>query len=210
MANALNLPDDPAELKALLLQERQATAQLKQQVHSLLEALRLEKHRLYGKGSEKAPGQSELFDEVDAQTNGQVDASGAEAEVSSDPGKARKRAARKPLPPELPRVRKIIELSEDERRCPCGCALVEIGEAVSEQVDIIPARVQVIQTVRKKYACKSCEDTVKTAKAPAVLLPKSHASGNTMAYVITPKYADGLPLYRLLSPALLLHKELKQ
>jgi transposase len=51
--------------------------------------------------------------------------------------------------------------------------------------------------VRKKYACKSCEDTVKTAKAPAVLLPKSHASGNTMAYVITSKYADGLPLYRL-------------
>ncbi len=53
------LPDDPAKLKALLIKERSASEKredkLKQQIHSLLEALRLEKHRLYGKSSEKAP-----------------------------------------------------------------------------------------------------------------------------------------------------------
>ena len=56
---------------------------------------------------------------------------------------------------------------------------------------------QVIQRIRKKYACKVCEETIKTAPLPAVLLPKAIASADTMAYVITAKYADGLPLYRL-------------
>ena len=39
-----------------------------------------------------------------------------------------------------------------------GGELVEIGESVSEQLDIVPATVQVIQRIRKKYACKVCED----------------------------------------------------
>ena len=60
---------------------------------------------------------------------------------------------------------------------------------------------QLLQTVRKKYACRECEETIKTAPAPLVLLPKAMASANTMAntmaYIITAKYADGLPLYRL-------------
>ena len=188
------LPDDPVILKTLLQNSMQREDELKQQIHSLLEALRLEKHRLYGASSEKSPDQSELFDEADTFVD-ELDV--ADESVSATPGKKKKPPTRKPLPPQLPRVRQVIELSEKERQCPCGCTLVEIGEVLSEQVDIIPAQVQVIQTVRKKYACKGCEDTIKTAPKPNVLLPKSIASGNTMAYIITSKYADGLPLYRL-------------
>ena len=202
------LPDDPNVLKALLLSERATLSKklsegearednLKQQIHSLLEALRLEKHRLYGASSEKSPDQSELFDEADVCVDEikAADEAGADALTTSSTKK--KQPTRKPLPSELPRVRHVIELSLDQRQCPCGCILVEIGEDISEQVDIIPAQVQVIQHVRKKYACKGCEDTIKLAPKPAVLLPKSIASGNTMAYAITSKYADGLPLYRL-------------
>ena len=188
------LPDDPVILKTLLQNSMQREDELKQQIHSLLEALRLEKHRLYGASSEKSLDQSELFDEADTFVD-ELDV--ADESVSATPGKKKKPPTRKPLPPQLPRVRQVIELSEKERQCPCGCTLVEIGEVLSEQVDIIPAQVQVIQTVRKKYACKGCEDTIKTAPKPNVLLPKSIASGNTMAYIITSKYADGLPLYRL-------------
>jgi transposase len=194
MSSATALPDDPAELKALLLQEQQTTAALKQQVHSLLEALRLEKHRQFGTSSEKGPDQTELFDEADAQSE-QIDTI-PEAPKTATSGERRKSGVRKPLPQDLPRIRKVIELTDEERQCPCGCELVEIGEQVSEQLDIIPAQVQVIQTVRKQYACKGCEDTIKTAPRPNVLLPKAIASANTMAYVITCKYADGIPLYR--------------
>ncbi len=214
------LPDDPAELRALLLSERaafeqataslakdnndlqQANAQLtesnanlKQQVHSLLEALRIEKHRTFGTSSEKGPNQTELFDEADAPAfAGDATQNDEGTPVATH---TRRKSARKPLPADLPRVDKVIELPESERQCPCGCELTEIGEDTSEQLDIIPAQVQVIRTIRKKYACKGCEDTIKTAARPKVLLPKSIASANTMAYVITSKYADGIPLYRL-------------
>jgi len=191
-----SLPDDTAQLKALLIKERSSSEKrednLKQQIHALLEVLRLEKHRLYGKSSEKSPDQAELFDEADSV----VDDEQASV-VPVTPARKSQRPVRKPLPAELPRVRRVIELSEEERQCACGCTLVEIGEDISEQVDIIPARVQVIQHVRKKYACKGCDDTIKMAPKAKVLLPKSIASANTMAYIITSKYADGLPLYRL-------------
>ena len=204
-----SLPDDPAQLKQLLIKERSASEQrliasekredqLKQQIHALLEALRLEKHRLYGKSSEKSPDQAELFDEADSLIDELdiVDDEQAPA-VPVTPTSKGQRPVRKPLPAELPRVRRVIELSEAERQCSCGCTLIEIGEDISEQVDIIPARVQVIQHVRKKYACKSCDDSIQLAPKAAVLLPKALASANTMAYIITSKYADGLPLYRL-------------
>jgi transposase len=196
------LPEDPQELQSLLIRERaahaktqQREARLEQQIRSLLEALRLARHRQFGASSEKAPGQSELFDEADIPVEELADADVVDEGVAAKPRE--KAGVRKPLPKHLPRVRRVIDIPEDERQCPCGCELTAIGEESSEQLDIIPAQVQVIETIRKKNASKACEDTVKTAPKAPVLLPKSIASGNTMAYIIAAKYADGLPLYRL-------------
>lgn len=182
------LPDDPVLLKKLLVEHQQ-------QIHQLLEALRLEKHRLYAAKSEKSADQAELFDEADCDVVELDETDVKNTTESAAP--AQKKPGRKPLPPSLPRVRKVVELSEEERRCPCGCTLEEIGEDISEQVDIIPAQIQVIQHVRKKYACKACDDSIKTAPRTAVMLPKGLIANNTLAYIITSKYADGLPLYRL-------------
>lgn len=192
-ASVESLPDDPVALKALLQKQQGEIDRLQSQLHSLLEALRLEKHRLYGARSEKAPGQAELFDEPEAT----ADESTVAATQCGPRSLPRQPGARKPLPKDLPRVRQVYELSVADRRCPCGCELSEIGETVSEQIDIIPAQVRVIEHVRKKYACRTCEESIRTAPKPPQLLPKSLASSNTMAYVITSKYADGLPLYRL-------------
>ena len=196
-----SLPDDPAALKALLIKQHKKIHVLQRQLDDLHESLRLERYRKYGKSSEKAPGQQELFDEAEqlepesTELEADAESKAPNSSTASEPNK--KPESRKPLPADLPRIQKVIELDASERQCPCGCELSEIGEVVSEQIDIIPAQVQVIQTVRKKYACKACEETVKTTPAPPVLLPKAIASANTMAYVITAKYADGLPLYRL-------------
>lgn len=190
------LPDDPATLKAMLLERDSTIDGLRKQVGDLFEALRLERYRQFGTSSEKSSAQRELFDEAennDTEQNTETE----EVLVSVQRAKTPKKASRKPLPPELPRVRQVHELDASERHCACGCELKEIGEQISEQLDIVPAKVQVIQTVRKKYACSSCDHGIRTTPAPAVLLPKSIASANTMAYVITAKYADGLPLYRL-------------
>lgn len=199
------LPDDPAQLKALLAdsqKEKQAfeaeVKHLREQLNNVFEALRLERYRHYGTKSEKAPGQGELFDEADDDVESLPTEQDRFANTDSTETKSRKPpGGRKPLPADLPRIDQVHELPEAERECACGCTLHEIGEDISEELDIIPAKVQVIRHVRKKYACKSCEETIKSAPAPAVLLPKALASANTMAYVITAKYADGLPLYRL-------------
>ena len=49
------------------------------------------------------------------------------------------------------------DIDESEKTCGCGGRLVRIGEEVSEQLDIVPARMQVIRHIRPKYACKACE-----------------------------------------------------
>ena len=83
--------------------------------------------------------------------------------------------------------------------CQCGecqAALTPISEKVTEQLDIQPARVQVLRHVRKTYACKACDGKPVTAPMPNQPIPRSLASPGTLAHVAVAKYVDGLPLYR--------------
>ena len=197
VGTADKLPDDVESLKMLLLAERKTTTRLQKQIDELFESIRLARHQRFGASSEKAPGQGELFDETENTTSVTEQEESVKPASETEAKPKKQPTARKPLPAQLPRIRNVIELPQDERVCSSGCQLSEIGEDVSEQLEIIPAKLQVIQHVRKKYACKSCEETIKTAPTANTLLPKAIASANTMAYIITAKYADGLPLYRL-------------
>jgi transposase len=112
------------------------------------------------------------------------------------PAHKRKKHGRKPLPDNLPRIDVIHELPESERHCDHdGLLLAEIDEVISEQLDIIPAKIQVIRHIRKKYAC-SCGQCIKTAPLPAQPIPKSMASPGLLAHIAVSKYQDALPLYR--------------
>ncbi len=87
-------------------------------------------------------------------------------------GHARKKHGRKPLDPALPRVEVRHELPESERVCPLdGQALVEIGVEISEQLDIVPQQIRVLQHQRVKYACPCCDGGIKTTPAPARIIP---------------------------------------
>ena len=111
--------------------------------------------------------------------------------------KSKKPKRRPRIPKSLPRVEKIIALDGKDRICPHdGTELEEIGEESSEQLEIIPAQVRVIKTIRKKYACPRCHGGVKIPELPPALLPKSMASPSLIAYIIMAKYGDSLPLYR--------------
>lgn len=97
----------------------------------------------------------------------------------------------------MPRVREEHDIRDDEKNCSCcGGGLHRIGEEVTEQLDIVPAKIRVIQNVRFKYGCRSCENGVKTAKLPAQAIPASIATPGLLAFIATSKYIDGLPLYR--------------
>lgn len=112
-------------------------------------------------------------------------------------GHTRKKRGRKPLDPNLPREIVRHELPEAERVCAHdGSALVEIGVEISEQLDIVPQQVRVIQHQRVKYACPCCDESIKVTPAPARIIPKGLLTESALAWVVTSKYMDALPLYR--------------
>ncbi len=99
------------------------------------------------------------------------------------------------LPAALPRIEEVIE--PDSLICPCGCGILhKIGEDRSERLDIVPAQLRVIVTVRPKYACRTCTDGVTQAPAPSHLIMGGLPTEATLAHVLVNKYADHLPLYR--------------
>ena len=103
----------------------------------------------------------------------------------------------------LPVTRIVHDLGEEQKTCPCcGKPLGPIGQESSWQVEYIPARFQRIEHVRLKYACKDCEaqgqgPQITLADKPAQPIERGMAGPGLLAYVVTSKYADYLPLYRL-------------
>ena len=173
-----------------------------QRIRVLEEALRVLQAHRYGASREKlqvAPGQTELFNEVEALIE-LHEVLGTPIELKATPYRESKgspgKPGRKAIAAHLPRLPVVHELPQSERQCSCGRTLIEIGSDVSEQLDYLPPRIQVLQHVRKKYACPGCEQCVKTAALPAQILPKSNASPGMLAHVVTSKYVDALPLYR--------------
>jgi transposase len=81
--------------------------------------------------------------------------------------------------------------------CPCcGGTLHRIGEDVSERLDIIPAQFRVLVVRRPRYGCRTCQDVVVQAPAPARLIEGGLPTEATVSQVLVAKYADHLPLYR--------------
>ena len=184
------LPDDPEALKRIIEQQANLIAALE-------ESLRLQKLKKFGASSEKSPDQQEMFNEAELSVVVEAYLAESEAEQAQTEAKTPKaKLGRKPLPADLPRVRIEHALSELEKQCPCGHERTEIGETLSEQLDIIPAQMRVLVNVRKKYACSACEGGVQTAPLPPQPIPKSNASPGLLAHIATAKYQDALPLYR--------------
>ena len=176
-------------------------------IQHLEETLLLLRHRLFGKSSEKntehCDDQIELFDEVEVSAD---EAAATLVEACDDDSnndddapapKPKKSRGRKPLPKELPRVVIEHDLTDAEKVCACGCQKALIGVDQSEQLDIIPAKIQVLVHTRNKYACKHCESAPQLAPLPPQPIPKSNASPGLLAHIAVSKYQDGLPLYRL-------------
>jgi len=103
----------------------------------------------------------------------------------------------------LPVVQQVHDLSEDQKPCPCcGTARQKIGQESTWQVEYFPGHFARIEHVQVKYACKHCEANadnpqITLAEKPLQPIDKGMAGPGLLSYVITSKYADHLPLYRL-------------
>lgn len=175
-------------------------AKLIARIQELFEQIVLSRRRQFGRSSELS-AQFRLFDEADTQA---ADTTEADDVVplppaslqAPTPHKPVARGKRTPLPIALPRIDIVHDLPEAERACACGTPRVEIGQDISEQLDIIPMQIRVLRHIRKRYACPGGDAAPVTAPVPAQVLPKSNASGDLLAMLLTVKYVDGLPLAR--------------
>ena len=118
-----------------------------------------------------------------------------QAAATPVPKPPRPRAGRQPLPDHLPR----IEHHHEPESCTCGkCGsdLVKIGEDISEQLDVEPAKFFVHRHIRPQYACRPCE-TVSAAPIPPAVIDGGMAAVGLYVWILIGKYLDHLPLYRL-------------
>jgi transposase len=204
----LNLePTTKTEVAALiqsLIEQGQRDAKIIQAKDVKIEALTFElayykRIRFTRKNESLAPLQRDVFEET-----WNTDMSAIEAEVEQlqdeSPGETitkpkRPRAGRQPLPDHLPR----IEHRHEPTSCACGTCgkdLVKIGEDVTEQLDVEPAKFFVHRHIRPQYACRTCE-TITAAPIPPAVIDGGLAAVGLLTWVMISKYLDHLPLYRL-------------
>jgi transposase len=184
------------ELLALLLKKDFQLIEKDTQINSLTELLRIYRYRQFGNKSEKtSPDQISIFNEAELPKKPDNIAK-ADEEIHVAAYTRTKSPGRKPLPENLPREQRIYDLTDEEKICACGQPLTHIKDEVCEQLDIIPAKVYVIQHVKKKYACRHCEETIKTASMPTQPIPRSIASPGLLSHVLVSKFEDHLPLHR--------------
>jgi transposase len=194
------LPDDVGALKSIIGEKLTIigaqTTQVREmelRIAVLEEKLRLAAHKRYGASSEKAvPDQLGLFNEAESLIGASAanEAAASETEITV-PAHTRAKGGRKPFPSDLPRERVEHDIADAEKMCPCGSGhqRPKIGEVVTEQSDIEPAKIKIIQNVRFKYGpCHVCDGVfpevgeTPAAPAPAAgVVPASAASAPSAA-----------------------------
>lgn len=201
-----NLPQSPELLQKIILdlhqslhkneQEKIELIHYKEKYIRLLEELRLSKQQFFSPSSEKNILQPDIFDEPGVELPDEVKEQLEEDDIEVKSYTRKKHPVRKPLPCDIPREIILYDIPEAEKICGCGASLVQIGEEITEQLKYIPAQLSVLCHVRPKYACKPCQENIKIAPMPILLLPKSMATPELIAHTIVAKYGDHLPLYR--------------
>ena len=211
MSEASSLPpDDPAKLRAMIAaleaenaamraETTRLTAVLKAH-EALVQALQIRIAKLqrqkFGASSEKIEREIEQLElALEALEVAASAAREPEEEPEAEPAVAEPAPMRrKPKVSEAtPRERIVLDPGD---ACPaCGGELRLVGEDMSEILELISARLKVIETARPKKSCRRCEKITQTP-APARPIPRSMAGPGLLAHILVSKFDDHLPLYR--------------
>jgi transposase len=206
-----NLPDDKEALKAMV------AALLRERDDLHIENLRLQveldgyKKRYYGPRADRLQSAADLAQlllgfaqELDRKPINPDDVP-PHSEPQEELRRVKRRKGRRHLAnfENLPVTTHVYELNAEQRSCPyCGAERKEIGQEESWQIEHIPGRFERIHHVRKKYACPACETNgdypqMATAAKPETAIEKGMAGPGLLAYIVTSKFAEYVPLYRL-------------
>jgi transposase len=192
------IPSAPADLELIAqLKSRLQYAELR--IRLLEERLRLIRIEKYGAGGEKlSHAQLELFELEPVVSETIMEAESKPEPVHRSTKKSGKHPGRQELPPNLPRVERVLPCMPDQRVCKrCGKETVVIGYEESSQLDVEPAKYFVQVTKREKRACRSCEELgVVSASLPPRIIEKCLASDRIVIDTVVSKYCNHTPLHR--------------
>jgi transposase len=214
----VELPDDSGALKAMvrsLLLEHDAEKRRANDLHIENLRLRVELDRYkkwyYGPRADRLQSEGDLaqmllgFAEALDRKPVNRDDVPPHTEPDEELRRVKRRKGRRQLAnfDNLPITTHVYKLSGGERTCPCcGIERKEIGQEESWQIEHIPGRFERIHHVRKKYACPACESNgdnprIETAAKPEAAIDKGLAGPGLLAYIVTSKFSEYAPLYRL-------------
>jgi len=218
-----NLPEDKQALQAMLRALWHEREQQKQHIEELskrsddlyLENLQLQKELLRYKKATYGPRADRLNENELAQALLEFAEeleqkplpaeSLPQGEAQPELRRIKRRKGRRALAnfEHLPVSTHVYELPAEQRRCSCcGEQRQEIGSEESWQIEYLPGHFERLRHVRKKYACASCERAgehpqIEAAAKAETAIEKGFAGPGLLAYIVTSKFADYLPLYRL-------------
>ncbi len=204
VSTPMPLPTDLAEAHALILRQREelaAAAARASGAEALIAHMKLVIAKLrreqYGQSSErgrKVLDQLELqLEELEAETSENAVTAEDKAAGVAVKSFARQRPVRAPLPAHLPRERVVIPAP---CACPvCGGRLAKLGEDITETLEIVPRQWKVIQTVREKFTCRSCEK-ITQPPAPYHVIARARAGASLLAMILYAKFGQHQPLNR--------------
>jgi transposase len=206
------LPTDLAAAHAMILAERTARRAAEaraEDAEAQISGARLEIERLklllakarreqYGQSSERGAKIIAQLELQLAELEETVAQEETAAEMAAPAGPAprstsQRKPARRPLPAHLPRER-IVHPAPCA--CPkCGGVVRKLGEDVTETLECVPRRWKVVEHVREKFTCRSCE-AISQPPAPSHPIARGRAGPNLLALVMVSKYGHHLPLTR--------------
>ena len=208
------LPDDIAELKRLLLAKDAELAAAKngllvtqlivEKMKAQLAKLRREKFGSSSERIERAIAQLELALEEAETAKSEAEAPAvqtatAETTATDDPPAsdqtpAPEKKKRRQIPPEFPR-RDIVHPPASQCKTCGGSDLRMVSESITEVLEYVPGRFEVIRHVRPACSCRKCE-TMMQAPMPDLPIPRGMAGPSFLAHIAIAKFCDHLPLYR--------------
>jgi transposase len=198
------LPDDIVELKRrLIVQSAELVAAKNGLLITTLEVEKLKaqigrlRRQTFGAVSERIVREIEQLElRLEEAETAQAEAAAAMPGPADDtPPQSPEAPAKKPrrqLPADLPRR---TELHEPPRSCDCDAVQRKVGEDVTEILEYIPGRFEVVRHVRPAISCRIC-GAMAQAAMPALPIPRGQAGPGLLAHIAIAKYCDHIPLYR--------------
>ena len=190
------------------IQEQQAQIEeLKRKLEHMNEVFANAQRARFGQSSEQksyvlGKDQLSLFNEAEEAQDHKAEEPTSDTVLIAAHERKKKRSQAEMLN-QLPEEEVLLEIPEEQLVCgKCGGKMKPIGKKfLRHEMQIIPKQVKLLAYYAVTYACDSCEkDTgfahITAVKPPVPLMKHSLASPSTVAYIMTQKYVDGLPLAR--------------